>query len=73
MNNVILIRYGEPSKYDHAVYGTICKVVKAHEPMFDIFVQLSQDEEAPLWNYVGAFDFGKDSDITNQVKKFLNQ
>ena len=48
-----IIRFGEPSKLDHAPYGTECKVTRSKE--FDIYIQMSQNEENPNWMFIGNF------------------
>lgn len=49
-----LIRHGEPSKYDHCEYGTLCKVM-VNSDRYDLYRQMSKDESNPLWNLVGTF------------------
>jgi hypothetical protein len=71
--NNILIRYGEPSKYDHGPYGTICKVIKATNEMCDVFVQLSLDESMPAWSFLGAFAIDNDQDIIRHVHDRLDK
>ena len=73
MSNVILIRYGEPSKYDHGPYGSICKVIKAMEEKNDIYVQLSTEESMPQWSFVGSFAPQSDEEITAQIQEILNK
>jgi len=48
-----IIRFGEPSKLDHAPYGTECKVTRYKE--FDIYIQISQNEDSPNWIFIGTF------------------
>jgi hypothetical protein len=50
-----IIRHGEPSKYDHAPYGTLCKMVNIHYDDFTIYVQSNYDESNPNWKLVGVF------------------
>jgi hypothetical protein len=73
VNNDILVRYGEPSKYDHGPYGAICKVIKAATEQFDIYVQLSQHESNPQWHFVGAFAIAPDDVIIQRVQELLNK
>ena len=49
----MLIRNAEPSKYDHAEYGTYCKVVVGES--FDLYRQTSDREDEPKWEHVGFF------------------
>lgn len=72
MNN-ILVRYGEPGKYDHGPYGTICKVIKASSEKCDVFVQLSPDESMPTWSFLGAFAIDNDEDIISHVQARLEK
>jgi len=44
----MLIRHSPPGKYDHAPSGTMCAVLKRGE-QFELFVQMSQNEEEPRW------------------------
>lgn len=53
--NPILIRHGEPSKYDHCEYGTLCKVMITPTERYDLYKQVSKDESEPIWNLVGTF------------------
>lgn len=45
-----IIRIGEPSKLDHAPFGTLCKIIKGDE--IDIYRQTSHNEEDPVWIYI---------------------
>ena len=45
----IIQRYSNPTKYDLAPYGTICKNND------NIFIQISKDPEASNWLYIGDF------------------
>lgn len=48
VNNEIVIRYTAPGRYDVAPYGTICKVIGDGDSS-ELFVQLSEDLDAPSW------------------------
>lgn len=50
----ILLRHSQPNSYDHAPLKTYCKVIKADES-FDLYIQLSGDEENPIWHPLGSF------------------
>jgi hypothetical protein len=67
----ILIRYGEPGKYDHGPYGTICKVIKGTTETCHVYVQLSLDESVPLWSFLGEFPLDNDAKILSHVKDRL--
>lgn len=73
MANSFLVRYGEPGKYDHSPYGTICKVIKGVSDICHIYVQLSRDETDPSWSFVGAFDLDKDENILKTVNDILDK
>lgn len=47
----MLIRYGEPNKYDQAPRGTQCCVFLS-ESKKEYYVQLNDDEENPRWERV---------------------
>lgn len=51
----MLIRTGEPSKYDEFPYGTPCKVAKTMGDTFELYVQISHDDASPCWEKVGIF------------------
>lgn len=69
----MLIRHGEPSKYDHSPYGTICKSVRALSDEFEIYVQLSNDESVPSWEMVGIFTKGTEHAIQEEVQRLINR
>lgn len=45
----ILYRYGIPNKFDQAALGTICRAELGSDGQVEIYKQVSQDEENPLW------------------------
>lgn len=45
-----LIRRSEPTKFDHAPEGTLCRVVSLTKE--DIYIQRSSDEENPRWEKI---------------------
>jgi len=49
-----ITRFGEPTKMDTAKFKTICRVSSSPES-FDIYLQISHDEEKPYWTYMGAY------------------
>jgi len=51
----MLIRCGEPSKYDHAPCGSICKVTKPTSEDFELYIQIGADESDPCWEKIGDF------------------
>jgi len=69
----MLIRCGEPSKYDHSPYGTICKSVKMVDDKFEIYVQISDDDSSPIWEKVGIFYCDEQEHIIqDEIKRVLN-
>jgi len=69
VDDSILIRYGEPGKYDHAPYGHICKVVKMMLDKDDVYIQLSNDEKNPSWTFVGSFEASLDN---KEIRKYVS-
>ena len=50
----MLVRYTVPGKYDHAEFGTICKVITSDHGNFDHYIQLQHaPEELDDWRKVG--------------------
>lgn len=47
----VIERHGEPNQYDHAPYGTICKVKNSSldQQQYALYKQTSQEEENPRW------------------------
>lgn len=67
----IVTRFGEPGKMDTAKNGTICRVSSCPES-FDIYLQISHDEEDPNWTYIGTYSSSlSDTYIYNDVHKIL--
>jgi hypothetical protein len=50
-----IIRHSAPSDLDQNPYGTICKVIEHHDDNYDIYLQVSEDEEAPQWELLGSY------------------
>ena len=44
----MIVRHGPPSRIDTAPYGTLCKVTNSTIKV-EIYKQISQDEESPVW------------------------
>jgi len=67
MMPTILIRRGIPGKYDEAPYGTLCRV---GETDYDLYVQLSDEEDCPKWALVGGFNKNHSQDrIFQEIQK----
>lgn len=63
----IVTRFGEPTKMDTARYGTICRVSSSPES-FDIYLQISHDEENPTWMSMGTYSsLLSDEELYNKV------
>lgn len=45
----IIIRHSPPGKLDHAPMGTECQVIRGNRTIPEIYVQVSQYEDDPLW------------------------
>jgi hypothetical protein len=67
----MLIRYGKPSKYDHAPYGTPCKVVNALSDDFTLYLQVSDNEENPVWHEIGIFS-QYDEHVQDKIKEVIS-
>jgi hypothetical protein len=50
----MLIRHSPPGKLDHAAYGTQCKVVTSLSGDYDLYQQISMQEEDPVWEFMEA-------------------
>lgn len=50
-----LIRHGKPNKYDHAAYGTLCKVIIEYKES-ELYKQVSTDPENPIWEYQNSLE-----------------
>ncbi len=68
----MLIRTGEPSKYDQSPFGTICKRVKTMDDTFEIYVQLSEDDSVPCWEKVGIFSSETNDKIQEEVERIVS-
>lgn len=67
----IVTRFGEPSKMDTAKFGTMCRV-SSNPESFDIYLQISHDEESPNWTYMGTYSSSVSSTyLYNEVQKIL--
>lgn len=49
MDPLCIVRAAKPNKYDQAPKNSICKVVKALSNEYDIYRQLSSDNDNPIW------------------------
>jgi hypothetical protein len=46
-------RYSRPTSLDHAPKGTKCLVARPFEYNYDIYLQISIEEDDPKWEYIG--------------------
>lgn len=71
---MMIIRQSEPSKYDQSPFGTVCKcMIDREHDTFEVYVQLSANEDIPRWDFVGSFPKNSlESDIEQAVFKRLN-
>jgi len=51
-----LVRYSKPCQYDQYPPGTLCKVVTTMCSQFDLYEQISIDENNPNWHLIGTFN-----------------
>lgn len=68
----MLIRHGEPSNLDQAPYGTLCKSVKTLCDTFEVYVQISENEEIPCWEKVGIFNSETEYTIQDESNRVLS-
>lgn len=52
----MFIRRSEPGQLDQFARGTTCKVIPdGNNDKFEIWVQLSENEDSPRWEHVGSY------------------
>lgn len=51
----VLIRHSKPTKYDQAPQGSTCKVLKVLCVEYELYKQISSDDENPYWELIGTF------------------
>lgn len=68
----IIVRYGEPSKYDQAPYGTLCKRIKTMSEAFEMYIQTSKNDTDPCWEKVGIFYPETEALMIKEVNEILN-
>jgi len=68
----MIVRSGEPCKYDQSPYGTICKREKLMGEKIEIYVQISKNENFPKWELIGVFPKCSERATINELKKKLN-
>lgn len=50
-----ILRHSEPSKFDEAAHGSVCKVPLKHDD-YEIYVQMSHDDDHVRWESIGIFN-----------------
>jgi hypothetical protein len=50
----VLQRYGAPHKFDQFPQGTLCRVTVGLDGDFEMYKQVSPDEEKPIWELQDA-------------------
>lgn len=68
----VLVRTGEPSKYDQSPYGTLCKKVKMMSDVFEMYIQMNKDDCNPRWEKVGIFSPETENLAIVEVNRILN-
>jgi hypothetical protein len=67
-----LYRSSIPRKYDLAPLGTICCVF-IDKISFEIFCQISKDEDHPQWTLIGQYELGlPDEYINTEIERVMN-
>jgi len=49
-----LIRYSKPTKFDHAAFATIWRLVDENDTYIETYVQVSDKEIDPHWEQIGV-------------------
>lgn len=52
---MIVVRHSEPTILDALPFGSQCRVPRSNKLSYDLYVQISRDEENPKWEYGGYF------------------
>jgi hypothetical protein len=63
----VIERYGSPNILDHANYGTVCKVSSLHRDLYDIYLQVGEDEQDPEWEHLGTFSHQLSNDVVHDL------
>lgn len=64
-----ITRLGQPNQYDHAKFGTRCRVFTSPE-RFELWVQISHAEEHPNWQFISKFNCDvKEKDIDLMIDR----
>jgi hypothetical protein len=60
-----IIRHSPPSSLDQNAYGTVCKVIEHRDDNYDIYLQVSENEEIPKWEFLGSYTQHTDLEYIN--------
>ncbi len=67
-----IVRYGAPGQYDQSPYGAACKSMEADSTRYELFLQLSQDEDHPRWQPIGRYNIDTPAeDILHDINAFI--
>jgi hypothetical protein len=69
---MLIIRHSKPSKHDVCCYGSVCKSLKVHSDEFDIYVQMSENQDNPNWEKAGTFTPKTEELVTQEINRMLN-
>lgn len=69
---MIVIRHSEPTVLDQLPFKSQCRIPRPNQLSFDLYVQISKDEEKPRWEYGGYFlSAEKPETISKLIEKRL--
>lgn len=67
MARIVIERTGMPGFYDQVPYGSICKAFGAIDNgIYDMYIQLNEDDNDPKWELVGSFSEFTPNDIIDK-------
>jgi len=61
----VIVRHGVPSIMDEAPIGSLCLVKHIYD--MDLYLQINNDSEAPLWELVSNVKLGTDPAIIDKL------
>ena len=73
-----MLRYAKPTKFDHATFGTVWRILDEHDTYTDTYVQAGKKESEPTWmpmhDVLGkAFqEFIHDPEFMHEVLRLYN-
>lgn len=51
----VIIRTGNPSKFDQNPFGTLCKTMDYRKNNYDLYIQINKNDANPSWQMIGSF------------------